>query len=240
MLRNRSWVFLLPVLALARPATAQTIQGRVLDEEDDRPVSTALVRLVDEAGEERALTAADAMGAYRLVAPEPGIYRIEAERIGYDLFATPLIETIEPQGVYPIDLLMRRSPVPIRGLEVTADDVDRTVRQMIGVSIRSLRADPVRVSEIRSHAERSHDLADMIRWQNLPGIEVFDDLEGPCFYMRRHRTCMPVFLNGFPMPAGLTPVIPLDMVHTMVIVFPPESILYPSGGVLLYTEAWLR
>ena len=240
MRRNLLCVLLLPVLALARPATAQTIQGRVLDEEDDRPVSTTLVRLVDEEGVERALTAADAMGAYHLAAPEPGIYRIEAERIGYDLFATPLMEIVEPKGVYPIDLLMRRSPVPIRGLEVTADDVDRTVRQMLGVSIRSLRADPVRAPEIRSHAERSHDLADMIRWQNLAGIEVFDDLEGPCFFLRRHRACMPVFLNGFPMPSQLTPVIPLDMVHTMVVVFPLESILYPAGGVLLYTEAWLR
>lgn len=237
---SRLPIILGTLATLVQPATAQTIQGRVLDDRDDGPVATALVRLVDESGEERALTAADTAGAYRLDVPEPGVYRIVAERIGYDPFSTPLIETLDEEGVYPLDLLMRRSPVPIRGLEITAEHVDRTVRRMIGVSLRSLRADPVRAPEIRSHAERAHDVTDMVRWQNLAGIEVYESVDGPCFFMRRRGQCMPVFLNGFPVPSELTSVVPLDMLHTMVVVFPLETILYPSGGILLYTEAWLR
>lgn len=240
MLWKRLRVPLLLMVAWPLPVMAQTIQGRVLDEGSDEPVGTALVRLVDAGGEERALTAADGLGAYRLEAPGPGVYRIEAERIGYQVFATPLIEMLDPAGVYPVDLLMSRAPVPIRGLEVTAEDVDLTVRRMIGVSIRSLRADPVREAEILSHAERAHDLTAMMRWQNHPGIEVQDNLDGPCFFMRRRGSCMPVYLNGFRMPAELTSVIPLDMVYTMVVVFPLETIVYPGGGILLYTKAWLR
>jgi hypothetical protein len=35
-------------------------------------------------------------------------------------------------------------------------------------------------------------------------------------------------------------LIPLDMVHTILVVLPKEAIQYQSGAVLLYTEAWLR
>ena len=58
--------------------------------------------------------------------------------------------------------------------------------------------------------------------------------------MSRARGCLPVYLNGFPMAAELVPVIPLDMLDTAVVMFPGESIAYPTGGLLLFTEAWLR
>lgn len=112
------------VLALANavlgggpPLAAQTIQGRVLDDQDDRPIVTALVRLVDAQGEQKGVSAADSSGFFRIVAPGPGVYRLQAERLGYDGFETPLLETQNPEGVYPIDLLMHRAPIPILGLE---------------------------------------------------------------------------------------------------------------------------
>jgi hypothetical protein len=42
------------------------------------------------------------------------------------------------------------------------------------------------------------------------------------------------------MSPELITVIPLDMVHTVLVVLPKEAIQYPTGAVLLYTEAWLR
>lgn len=211
----------------------------MLDDGDDRPIPTALVRLVDEAGDEQAIAAADSSGAYRLVAPRPGVYRVIAERIGYDDFQTPLLETQNSDGVYPVDLLMRRSPVPIRGFEVSTEQADREIRLMIGISPRALRVEPIRYPEIQEHAERAHDLSDMMRWGNTAGLIVLETTEGPCYQVRA-RGCLPVYLNGFRMNPELFPVIPLDMLYTVVVLYPKESITYPGGAVLLYTEAWLR
>jgi hypothetical protein len=227
------------VATVTESVSAQTLQGRVLDDADDAPIPTALVRLVDEEGDEQAITAADSSGAYRLVAPGPGVYRVAAERIGYDDLQTPLLEAQNADKVYPVDLLMRRSPVPIRGLEVSTEQADREIRLMIGISPRSLRVEPIRFPEIREHAERAHDLSDMIRWGNTAGLIVFETTDGPC-YQARARGCLPVYLNGFRMNRELIPAIPLDMLHTVVVLYPTESIAYPGGAVLLYTEAWLR
>ena len=41
-------------------------------------------------------------------------------------------------------------------------------------------------------------------------------------------------------PQEVLDVLPLDMVHTLVVLFPGESIAYLGGAILLYSEAWLR
>lgn len=221
-------------------AMGQTLEGRVADEEDDSPVVTALVRLVDESGEQRAITAADSSGHYRIVAPEPGVYRLQAERIGYDDFQTPLLEAREPEGVYPLDLLMRRSPVPIAGLEITTEQMESRLRLLIGTSPRALRWDPVRRPELVEHVERAHGLTQMMRWGNYAGIEVREPRVGePCFLIRRYG-CMPVYLDGFLLTPQTYGLVPLDMLETVVVVGPNESILYPRGAVLMFTLAWLR
>ncbi len=79
----------------------------------------------------------------------------------------------------------------------------------------------------------------MLRWGNTAGLVVIESGAGPC-YQVRSRGCLPVFLNGLPVNRDIVPVVPLDMLHTVVVLYPGESILYPAGGVLLYTQAWLR
>lgn len=228
------------LLPMPTGADAQVVRGRVLDDADDRPVATAVVRLVDPTGESLAVTVADSAGRYSMTVPEPGVYRLEAERIGYEPFETPLLETGDETRTYALDLLLRRSPVPIAGLEITTEQVDRQLRLMIGLSARSLRWSPVRPAELRDHAERDHDLTDLIRWENRAGLEVFETREGPCYSLRRYG-CLTVYLNGLPLTRPLVDTVPLDMLHTVVIVAPSDgSPVYPAGAVLLYTEAWLR
>ena len=235
-------IFLL-LVAFARPgaeAAGQIIRGRVLDDGDDRPVATAMVRLVDEAGEPRAVTIADSVGRYSLTVPAVGVYRLEAERIGYEPFETPLLDAGSEDRTYALDLLMRRLPVPIPGLEITSERVDQQLRLMIGLSPRSLRWEPIGVRAIQSHVDRSHDLTDLIRWESLPGLEVFETIEGPCYSARRYG-CMPVYLNGLSLTAAAIASVPLDMLYSVVVVAPSDgSLAYPRGAVLLYTEAWLR
>lgn len=226
------------VLAVPALAAAQTLQGRVLDELDESPIPTALVRLVDESGSQSAITAADSSGFFRITAPEPGVYRVVAERLGYEPFETPLLETRDVDGTYPLDLLMRPAPIPIRGLEISTDQADREIRLMIGMHPNSLRVAPIRYETIRDHAERAHDLSGLIRWGNMH-VVVIQTTDGPC-YQVRGRGCLPVYLNGAFMNRKMIPVIPLDMLDTIVVLMPKESIAYPGGAVLLYTAAWLR
>lgn len=229
-----AWAWLLPGSLLA-----QTVEGRVLDEEDERPVPTALVRLVDEGGQARAVTAADSTGRYRVQAPGPGIYRLQAERIGYEGMETPLLEMQRADQTYPVDLMVRRSPVPIRGLEVTNREVDRRLRLLIGISPGSLRWDPIRDGALRRHVEQAHDLTDVVRWGNYAGIEVRRSRDGPCYLVRRFG-CMGVYLDGFRLTPGATELVSLDMLHTILVLGPHESLQYPSGAVLMYTRSWAR
>ena len=64
-------------------AAAQVMQGSVIGANGEGPIATALVRLVDEDGEQVAITIADDRGRFRLEAPAPGSYRLQAERVGY-------------------------------------------------------------------------------------------------------------------------------------------------------------
>jgi len=121
--RGARATLLLSLLLLAcTPGTlrAQTFDGRVLDAQDDTPVGTALVRLVDDQRELRGVSVADSLGRYRIEAPGPGVYRLQAERLGYVGMETPLLEAGHAAGIYPLDLLVRRAPLPIEGLEVRA------------------------------------------------------------------------------------------------------------------------
>lgn len=50
---------------------------------------------------------------------------------------------------------------------------------------------------------------------------------------------MTVYVNGFPLNPALVRVVPLEGIETIVVLMPGESIVYPAGGVLLYTAGWL-
>ncbi len=230
-----TWVGLHPSVGYA-----QTIQGRVVERGSEEGIPSTLVRLVSDAGEDHSITAADSSGFYELRAPQPGTFRIVAERIGFDDFETPLLSVENPDGVYPVDLLMDRSPVPIRGLEVTAEQVDQRLKSMTGIDPTSMRWRPLTRQDLIGHAERAHDLTSLMRWRSFAAIEVIVYDDGPCYLMRRYRLCLPVYLNGFRLSADLYDIVPLDMLQAAVVISPTESTIYPEGGVLLFTDGWIR
>ena len=239
-----AWAFCL-LLAAPSGLAAQTFQGRVLEDGVEVPVATALVSLLDEEGEQVGVSIADSTGAYSVQAPAPGIYRLRAERIGYAPVETPLLEAGMADGTYPVDLLLQTDPYDLPGFtvmseRVSEEEADREIRLMIGLSPRSLRFPPIGFDAIQDHVDRDHRLAEMLQWQNLAGLVVRHDLEGPCFSVRG-RGCLPVYLNGFPLRREFVETIPLEMLYRVVVVTRTDSTPgYPSGAVLLYTEAWLR
>lgn len=236
------------VLALAAtvwstPAAGQVLGGEISDERDDRPISGVLVRLLRD-GEPVAVHISDSLGGYRLEAPEPGTYRVEAVRLGYRDFETPLLELPNATGVYEADLLLQPSPIVLPGFTVETErlpeeEVNRRLRLLAGVSPASLRISPILKDELIEHAERGHTITDMIRWGNTAGIIVKETTDGPC-YQARVRGCLPIYVDGARVSPELVPIIPLDMFVMAVVLYPRESILYEGGAVLLYSEAWSR
>lgn len=222
-------------------ASGQVIQGRVLDDEDERPIAQASLYLQDEGGATRAATLSDAEGAYRLEAPGPGRYYLVAEHLSHETVRSHLLEVGEGAGPYRVDVGMRRVPIPLRGLTVTAErqaELERSIRLLIGLNPKALRWNLIDRARIESHLARGHRLTDLIRWAEQPGVTVVPGRDGPCF-QARGRTCLPLFLNGVRMDPMWTEELPLEIAEVVVVLLPQESAAYPGGAILLYTAAWL-
>lgn len=222
--------------ALVPSLSAQTFRGLVLGPGDE-PVATALVRLEGAEGEQVAFALSDTTGLYEVSAPSPGEYVVVAERFGYEPFRSHPLAMDNPEGVYPVDILLRAAPLPIEGITVSADRLERIERGLrleIGLNPRSLRVRPILRSTIQEHLDRGHNLTDMMRWSNLPSITV----KGTCFQYR-NRHCLPVYLNGQRMGSEWTDLLPLELAETVVILMPGETMAYNAGGVFLYSAAWI-
>lgn len=104
-LRHRMLRVLLPALilltlAIARPAEAQRVTGRVEDATSGAAVPGALVVLLDPSGARFASTLSDERGRFALETPRPGRYTLHVRRIGlrdvvsppFDLAAGEVVE----------------------------------------------------------------------------------------------------------------------------------------------------
>ena len=131
-----------------RPASGQTLFGRIVEAGSERVVSRAFVALFDTAGGIHHLVTADTGGNFHLHATA-GIYRLRVERLGYATLETapfalsitdslrlhvPLIATALPldpllvtarQNRIRADFEARRAARP-GDYFVTPDDIDRT------------------------------------------------------------------------------------------------------------------
>ena len=72
----------------AGPATAQVLQGTVVDADRDVAIDGAIVLLVDSVGAVIDSTATDPDGRYRVTAPDPGSYMLHVARDGYLSYST--------------------------------------------------------------------------------------------------------------------------------------------------------
>jgi hypothetical protein len=73
----------LALLLAAAPASGQLVSGVVIEEGTDRPVAAATLELVDTLGLRRASSVSDTAGQFRIMAPQPGVYRLRLAHIAY-------------------------------------------------------------------------------------------------------------------------------------------------------------
>lgn len=240
----RAPALLLCVAALCVPhreAAGQDLLGRVVEVGTEKGVAASVVRLLDEEGSVLGQALSDSAGSYRVSAPGPGEYRLQVEAFGYRQFDSHLL-ALGARARYRVDIEVTPAPVPISGIEVSADryaELEDGLRLAIGVHPRSLRYEPILRPAIEDHLARAHGLTELVRWSNSASVVVQESSDGPCFRWR-NRHCIPVYLNGAEVPPGTVPVLPLDMLEMIVVMTPGETIAYPGGAVLLYTPGWIN
>lgn len=119
MRRVRLCLLALLCFVAGSPLTAQVLTGVLLETDTRAPIEGALVSLLTD---DRRLTLSftDAQGAFALRAPQPGRYRLRAERIGFDTETSAEIE-ISAVGRGGFEFLIRTRAVYLDAIEVTGD-----------------------------------------------------------------------------------------------------------------------
>jgi hypothetical protein len=106
--------------SIARPAKAQTIVGRLLDAQNDRPIMLGYVTLLTEGGDRVTWVLADEEGYFRLTAPEPGSYMIYGESLGYRSSVEGPFLLGEDQNI-PAEFRLDPMPIVLDSLRVVAE-----------------------------------------------------------------------------------------------------------------------
>lgn len=187
---------------LCSPAASQTIHGRLLEEQRDVPIEGAVVSLIDVDGEVRASSISDSLGRFTLSPPEAGEYHVRAIRLGYELSRTPLL-ALSAEGTADLDLLMRPEPVGLEGLEVSVERLAERYLGPLGHTPESLGQRWIDREDIDKMTLPGLP-EDVIRWQGIAGVWVFDFDPGQlgarlCVQFTRRRigdSCALTVLNG--------------------------------------------
>jgi hypothetical protein len=136
MLRRTLFALCASVVASAAPtfarvAGAQVVRGVVVDG-TDRAVGGAVVLLVDSTSAVAARALSGATGAYRLVAPRPGSYRLRTLRIGYRPEQTGTLRLVRGAEA--------EQRIVLAGIRISLDTVRVVDRAMCGTQSDSALA----------------------------------------------------------------------------------------------------
>lgn len=98
------------LLACSTPAAAQMVSGTVVEDGTDQPVAGATIELMDTTGLRRGTVVADTSGAFRILVPQPGVYRLRVSHIAYATTETP---TINAEMGTQVELELRMNPTAV-------------------------------------------------------------------------------------------------------------------------------
>jgi hypothetical protein len=112
-------LLLLAALLLPAALAAQTVRGQLVEEGSLAPIDGALIVAIDAAGNQRAGSLSNAAGRFEIRLPEPGRYRLRAERIGFRSVVSELL-TVDADGVVEHRLVAPATAVSLAGIEVRA------------------------------------------------------------------------------------------------------------------------
>lgn len=234
-------------LLLPAHARAQTLNGRVLEDGRNTPISGASVALVDQKDKRRAETLSDSLGRFHLAPPEAGDYVIVVERIGYETSRSPLLAIKErEEGTVSVDLMMTPEPVGLEGLEVS---VEREAKEELG----NMGLSPVQLGHRWIDRKAIEQMAtpgltkDIIRRQNISGVSVEEydataaDGRLCVTFRRRERQCAITVLNGSVVPMEQAFLVNAQDIESIAILTPDDATTFygtqgGGGAVLIWTR----
>ena len=182
------------VFPVATNLSGQPLQGRTLDKNTSASIPTTLVRLLSDSGDLKGVTIADMAGFYSLDIPEPGIYHLQGERLGYNIFQTPSFEVVGNRGVPPLNLMLERSPVLIQSLVVSMESTDEKIRSLIDANPNLLEYRPVPLNGTQRQIGLSSHRSEIFRWLNPDDVVVSRSSGAPCFPLES-RDCLALYLS---------------------------------------------
>ena len=105
-------VFVLIATFATTPVTAQTVRGRVVDAESNRPLRAANITLLDDQSREVARASTDSAGTFELRAPRPAGYRLRATLFGYATQTSDRVE-LRARETVQVALQLATQPIPV-------------------------------------------------------------------------------------------------------------------------------
>jgi hypothetical protein len=245
---------LLPALAILlggpRATHAQIVQGRITDELAGQPLHAVEVRLLTADGDVAAVAVSDSVGSYAVRAPRGGVYRVQADLLGYLQLRSPLLDLPEGRTV-TADFEMPNDPIELEGLRVEVEAMERIREELrsYGVRVEALREGFVDAETIASIPSAS-DFGKVLQWRSVPGMRVVrsDDLSGGagnpwvCVRLIAGRPeCAVTVLNGTRITLEAAYLVPAEALQAIAVLTPQDATtLYGTdgvgGAVLLFTR----
>lgn len=190
---------LLVIAGDARGVRAQRVDGQIVDAETAAPIAGATLQLIDEQGRTVHRTVSSGRGFFTLRAPEPGLYRIHASRVGYAEATSGAIDLL---STTERDVTLRLGSDAVRLAPLTVTGIPQSARlAAAGFYERRERFGPDGLKE--AHFLEQHDIE---RLNPYHITDIFNHLphvwnHGGRVTMRRN--CTPaIVIDGFLIRSG--------------------------------------
>jgi hypothetical protein len=148
------------LLAAASSASAQVVSGTLLEDQTRSPLAGGLVTLISDPAIQVGQTRTDSAGAFHLVLPRAGTYRLRAQLLGYAPALSPDIDLGSADTVF-VEFSLARDVVLLDPLVVTARSRHLTpaARSFYDRAANIPFGDFITYDEIRkSHVHRTSEL----------------------------------------------------------------------------------
>jgi hypothetical protein len=192
--------FCVGLILCPTPVAAQSIHGRLLDDETGVPLSNVTVTLVASAGDVVGKAFSDTTGVFVLDAPETGRYRIRARHIGYLETTSPPIDVVADE-VVEVEVRMSADAIPLAPLTVVSERAALVLDSRLerwGYYARRERYGKSGFAHFLEHDEiqrrDSWSLAGVLR--TVPGVRIYST-GGRTFTIAGRRGCpVTLYLDG--------------------------------------------
>ena len=111
----------------AEAAAAQRLYGRLLDLESNQPIASGILTLITKDGERIATAVTDEDGDWLLEVPVPGVYFVEAKRLGYQPWIDGPLE-VQPGDDATFSYHLNPAAVVLDPVEISAAATERYLR----------------------------------------------------------------------------------------------------------------